>query len=120
MDDRPGTLYSRGFVRLTRRSRHKAPGRQDRAVIEGDEGVRPAVPGVPGVERLARQTSVGPDVRADHEGAQHRVVGRFPAVTLHDAQVPALGVDDLRKLSEIDGRLVEVGRGDQVLCRRQT
>ncbi|WP_406730382.1 hypothetical protein [Streptomyces sp. NBC_01794] len=26
--------------------------------------------------------------------------------------MPALGVDDLRKLSEIDGRLVDVGRAD--------
>lgn len=70
-------------------------------MIEEDEAVRPVAPGVPGMKRLAQQMTVGADVRADHEGGQFCVVGRFPAAAPRDAQVSALGVDDLRKLSDV-------------------
>ncbi|MGW2770233.1 hypothetical protein [Streptomyces sp. NPDC001275] len=49
---------------------------------------------------------------AEHEAAEHGVVGGLPAVAAEDAQVFALGVDDFGEPGEVDGGVVDVGRAD--------
>lgn len=77
------------------------------------------------MERLAPQMTVGPDVRADQEGGQFYVVGRFPAVALRNRFVAKVagegrsprGSTALLVPSGVEGRqvadIIDVGLGHQ-------